>query len=200
MQELAQSPLVAGTDDRWPRATRARFLDAVADGTLPAEAFQRWLVQDYLFARGATTFLAVMIAKAPRPAHKLLVGGLAALDVELDWFESHVTRLRLDRSAPPHPVCRRYLDILIAAAYMQPFEVLTAVLFGAEVSYLAAWSALRPEGPYAEFIRRWSSQAFVEYVRGLLDLTRRYPHPQQQALFDDVLRHEHDFWQMTWEG
>ncbi len=200
MQEFVQSPLVVGAGDLWPRATQARFLEAVAAGTLPAEAFQRWLVQDYLFARGATGLLAVMVAKAPRPAHKLLIGGLAALDLELEWFESHVARLKLDLDTPSHRVCRRYVDFLVAAAYTQPFEALTAVLYGAEVSYLAAWSALQPQGPYAEFIRRWSSPPFAEYVRGLLDLTRRYPHPRQQELFNEVLRHERDFWQMTWEG
>jgi hypothetical protein len=30
MLEFAQSPLVVGAGERWPRATRARFLDAVA--------------------------------------------------------------------------------------------------------------------------------------------------------------------------
>ncbi len=200
MTEFEKSKLIQAAGDLWPAATHARFLDAVADGSLPAEAFQRWLVQDYLFAQGLVSFQALMTAKAPRDAHKLLIGGLAALDLELAWFEQHATRLRLDFHSPPHSVCRQYVDFLIASAYTQPFAVLAAILFGVEASYLAAWSALRAEGPYAEFITRWSNPHFGEYVRGLLGLVQRYPDASQQRAFNEVLWHERDFWQMTWEG
>jgi thiaminase/transcriptional activator TenA len=200
MTEFDKSKLIQAAGDLWPAATHARFLDAVANGSLPAEAFQRWLVQDYLFAQGLVSFQALMTAKAPRDAHKLLIGGLTALDLELAWFEQHAAGLRLDVHSPAHGVCRRYVDFLIASAYTQPFAVLAAILFGVEVAYLAAWSALPPEGRYAEFITRWSNAQFGEYVRGLLGVAQRYSDASQQRAFDEVLRHERDFWQMTWEG
>jgi len=53
------SPLVVGAGELWPQAVDADFLSAIGDGDLPQEAFERWLVQDYLFAQGLTTFEAI---------------------------------------------------------------------------------------------------------------------------------------------
>lgn len=46
------SRLAAGSGEWWDRGTRAAFLDAIGDGSLPREAFDRWLVQDCLFVQG----------------------------------------------------------------------------------------------------------------------------------------------------
>ena len=200
MYVLEESSLIAAAGDLWPQATRAAFLDAIAEGQLPEEAFRRWLAQDYLFAKGLTSFQAVAAAKTPRGSQSLLIQGLVAMDHEMDWFEANAAKMRIDLSVEPHRVCRRYVDYLIAASYAQQFEVLLAILFGVEASYPVAWSRLKPEGPYAQFIERWSSQHFVEYVQGLRDLAERHPHPRQQDDFNEVLRHERDFWSMTWEG
>ena len=198
MDEFERSPLVAGAGALWTEATRAPFLSAIRDGSLPREVFSQWLVQAYLFAKGATTFLAIAVAKTPRPAQKVLLSGLTALDLELDWFEENGQKRALDLKAAPHPTCRRYVDFLIASAYTQPFEVLLAILYGVEASYLCAWSAHEATGPYAEFIARWSNTEFVGDVRQLLKLCEQHIHPDQQLRFNDVLRHERDFWQMTW--
>ncbi|HUU95971.1 MAG TPA: TenA family transcriptional regulator [Phycisphaerae bacterium] len=200
MRTLEESALVTGAGELWREGTTAKFLEGIGDGTLPPEAFERWLAQDYLFARGLTSFQAVMAAKAPRDAHGPLIGGLAAMHAEMSWFESHLADRGIDLQADAHPVYRRYVDFLIASAYSAPFEVLCAIVYGVEVSYLAAWSALEAAGPYAEFIERWSSEPFTEYVRSLLELCNRHPHRDQQAAFNQVLRHERDFWRMTWEG
>ena len=200
MREFVRSRLVAGSGELWERATRAKFLSAIADGTLPEDAFCRWLAQDYLFAKELTTFQAIATAKMPRGPQTLLIGGLSALDQELHWFETIAANRSLDLNATRHPVCRRYVDFLIAAAYSSPFEVLLAILYGVEVSYLVAWSSLRPEGPYAEFIQRWSDDRFEAYVRDLRAVSDQHQHPDQQQQFNEVLRHEADFWRMTWEG
>lgn len=196
----SESTLIAAAGPLWRQATRSPFLAAAAAGTLPEEAFRRWLSQDYLFARGLIAFQAIALAKAPRDAHRVLTDGLVALDKELEWFENHAERRRLPLAGPPHPVCRAYLDFLMRNAYTQPWPLLAAILFGVEASYLAAWSALTPAGPYAEFIERWSNPGFVAYVDRLADLAARYPHPDAQQAFDQVLIYERDFWQMAWEG
>ncbi len=200
MQEFNEVPLIAAAGDLWGQATRAEFLTAAGDGTLPPESFHRWLEQDYQFARGLIAFQAVLAAKTPRPSNKPVIAGLVAIDAELDWFERHLSQRGLDAGAAPHPVCRRYVDFLVTAAYAAPFEVSLAILFGVEVCYLVAWSQLAPSGPYAEFITRWSNDAFGEYVRSLRVLVDRHRHGAQQAAFDATLRHECDFWSMTREG
>jgi thiaminase/transcriptional activator TenA len=122
------------------------------------------------------------------------------MENELTWFEGRAEEAHWSLDAPPHPICRRYCDFLVAAAHARPYGVLAAILFAVEASYLAGWSQLPASGPYAECIQRWSSPPFAAYVLALRGLAESNPHPEQQAAFDEVLRHERDFWRMTWEG
>lgn len=197
---IERSALVLGAGDLWRTGTTADFLSAIGDGNLPSEAFHRWLVQDYAFAKGLTAFQSVAIAKTPRPAQKVLIAGLFALDGELDWFEQKAREHQLDLTVANHPTCRRYVDYLIAAAYTQPYQVLLSILYGVEAAYLCGWSSLEPSGPYAEYIQRWSNPMFGEYVTELLGICDDEPDEIQQRQFNEVLRHERDFWRMTWEG
>ena len=197
---MAINSLVRDAGPLWDEATRSPFLDALAADRLTAEAFRRWLAQDYLFAKGLIAFQAILLAKAPRDCQKPLIEGLGALDREMDWFEFHAARLQLDLDIPPHPTCRRYIDFLIRCAYTQPYPVLLAILLGVEAAYLAAWTVLLPSGPYAEFIERWSSTDFVTYVGVLSGLAERHPHEAAQEHFNEVLVHEREFWKMSSEG
>ncbi len=192
--------LIRAAGELWEQATRSPFLEAAAAGTLPEEAFGRWLAQDYLFAKGLMAYQATVLAKAPRDCHHPLVSGLTALDGELSWFEAHAAGLGIELGGAPHPTCRAYIDFLLRAAASRPYPVLLAILFGVEVSYLAAWSALEASGPYAEFIARWSSEEFGEYVASLGTLAERYPHDDSQEQFNRTLEHERDFWRMVWAG
>lgn len=200
MGSFEDSRLARGAGELWQRATTAEFLDAVGDGSLPREAFDRWLVQDYLFVQGFTAFVATTAARTPRPEQSLVIGGLAALDEELGWFEEHLARRGLDPGADPHPTCRRYVDFLLAAAHTRAAPLLLTILFGVEVAYTVAWGRLAAEGRYGEFIERWTNPAFASYVEELMAVAEAHPHPEQQAVFDEVLRHEVDFWRMTWTG
>ena len=164
MLRFDNSLLVLRAGTLWQEATTAAFLDAIGDGTLPPEAFNLWLVQDYHFADALTSFQGIAAAKTPRQLRKPLIAGLSALDAELDWFEAQASARGLQLNAPMHEVCRRYCDFLIQAAYREPYPVLLAILFGVEATYLAAWSRLSPNGPYAEFIDRWSNPRFADYV------------------------------------
>ncbi len=61
-------------------------------------------------------------------------------------------------------------------------------------------SALETSEPYAESIERWSNSLFVDYVAELLGICDPDPDEIQQRQFNKVLRHEREFWCMTWEG
>jgi thiaminase/transcriptional activator TenA len=197
---MAIHSLIRSAGILWHEATHSPFLDALASGTLPADAFRRWLAQDYLFARRLLVFQASLLAKAPRDCQQLLIEGLGSLEKELAWFESQAARLQVHLDIPAHPICRRYTDFLLRCAYTEPDSVLLAILFGVEASYLAAWSALAPAGPYAEFIGRWSSAECAGYAAALGDLAGQHDHEAAQKHFNQVLAHERDFWKMSWEG
>jgi formylaminopyrimidine deformylase / aminopyrimidine aminohydrolase len=198
ISKFEQSRLAIGSGQMWRAGTTGEFLSAIRENRLPQDAFERWLVQDYLFVQGLTQFMALLISKTPRPAQKTLICGLVAFDSELDWFESHLSQRQLDLQAAPHKTCKRYVDYLIQIGHTESFEILLAAIYGVEVSYLCAWNALNATGPYAEFITRWTTPEFASYVRELLDLCDAHPHVEQQRVFDEVMRHERDFWQMTW--
>ncbi len=200
MKKFTESRLALGSGELWDLGTHAEFLDAVGDGSLPEDVFNRWLVQDYLFVRGFASFASLTVAKTPRPEQSVLIAGLSALDDELEWFEAHAQARSLDLGAELHPACQRYADFLITAGYSEPFQVLLAVFYGVEVAYAVAWGALEAQGPYAEFINRWTHADFQAYVRIVLGLADQYPHRRQQAMFNEVMRHEQDFWRMAWEG
>ena len=122
---------------------------------------------------------------------------------ELDWFAG-LQRERGLLQAATHPACARYTDFLLRSAYPEPAEQLLQILFGVEVAYLASFKALAdagatPDGIHGELIQRWSAALFADYVNDLYDLTTARPSPDS-GLFAEVLRHEHDFWRMTWEG
>lgn len=199
-QPLEDCAWVREAGPLWKQATAARFLDALADGSLPAEKFNRWLAQDHHFAHALTSFQAIVLAKTPREFRKLLLKGLVALDGETEWFESVAAARGVNLGGPQHPICRHYCDFLLRVAYIESYPILFVVLFGVEASYLAAWSRLRPEGPYQEFIRRWSSSEFAEYVSSLRALAEQHPRDSSQTYFEEVLNHERDFWTMAWEG
>jgi thiaminase len=63
--------LVRNAGPLWNEAACSPFLDALAAGGLAADAFRRWLTQDYLFAKDLLKFQAILLAKSPATATSL---------------------------------------------------------------------------------------------------------------------------------
>jgi thiaminase/transcriptional activator TenA len=192
--------LVRGAEKLWKQATRNKFLDAVGDGSLPEDDFRRWLVQNYLFVLGFTDFVALVASKTPRPDQKVIITGLTALNEELDWLENHAQSNDLDLEAEPHVVCQRHIDYLFSSTYRYPSPVLLAIVYAVEVAYTVAWGRLAPKGPYAEYIKRWTRRQYLDYVVELMKVVDQSSHPDQQIAFNEVMRHEGDFWMMNWKA
>ena len=190
--------------DLWRQATQHPFLDGIRDGTLPGEALDTWLAQDYLFVTTALQAQADLLARAPRADQALLIGGLAALESELTWFETHLRSRDLDLAAPLTVTGRAYGDFLrvMAAGPYPAGIVVTATL---ERAYLEAWSGARPGAPaYCEFVEHWTTDAFRAYIDALVAaadnaLSAASPHERVGAeeAFIWTARYERDFWQMA---
>jgi thiaminase len=151
----------------WARATRHPFLLGVRDGTVPAPAFERWLVQDRHFVGDLLRFQARLLARAPRAAQAVLASGAVALVEELDWFEIVAARRGLDPDAPRLPGTTAYAELLGRLDGADVPAALTA-LWAVERVYLDAWTTAAPgAAEYAEFVAHWTTPGFAGYVDGL---------------------------------
>ena len=196
---MPTSDLLRDHPSAWERATRHPFLLGVRDGTLPAGAFDTWLVQDHHYVGDLLRFQARLLARAPRPAQAVLAGGAVALVEELAWFEELAGRRGLDLAAPRLPATAAYaalLERLDAAAVPAAVTALWAV----ERVYLDAWTAAAPGAPeYAGYVEHWTAPAFAGYVDGLAaaadDLGGRH-----DDVVLEVLDAEVAFWDTAWDA
>lgn len=204
----AAARLLDANADLWPRILSHPFVAACGDGSLPAEAFDRWLVEDHYFVVAFRRFLAQMLAAAPdEDARDLLADGVAALTPELGLFRRHASERGLDLEAEPCPTTLGYTGY-VQAAPLDGFMTGLAVLYGAEKAYLDAWTAVReravPGSAYRGFIENWSSPAFRDYVDALAALLDRLagedPGASARRAFRRVVRFELRFWDAVHAG
>jgi thiaminase/transcriptional activator TenA len=188
----------------WQAATVHPFLDGVRDGSLPADSFDSWLAQDYLYARALVRAQSRITAAAPFADVGLLAGGVVAIVQELAWFEEMAARRGVALDAPMHSANRAYCDFLLASTYSAYPAQITAI-WALERTYLESWEGARPGAePYREFVERWTTDAFRSYVGDLQSVVDRElassTGEQAQEATDAfvwVTRHERGFWDMA---
>lgn len=180
----------------WDQILTHPFVAAAADGTLPEEAFERWLVEDHHFVVGFRRFLARLVELAPdEAARDLLAGALVPLQAELDLFRAAATERGLDLGTEPGPTTLGYTSYLLAST-ADGWRVALTVLYGAEKAYFDAWSVVRRQAeqssPYWPFIDNWSSPAFGEWVDDVGRLLEQVGRDERS--FERVVRFELRFW------
>ncbi|MGY2127763.1 thiaminase II/PqqC family protein [Blastococcus sp. SYSU DS0617] len=196
---MPTSDLLRDHPTAWERATRHPFLLGVRDGTLPAGAFDTWLVQDHHYVADLLRFQARLLARAPRPAQAVLAGGAVALVEELAWFEELAGRRGLDLDAPRLPATAAYaalLERLDAAAVPAAVTALWAV----ERVYLDAWTVAAPGAPeYAAYVAHWTAPGFAGYVDGLAAAADALGGRHDDVVLE-VLDAEVAFWDTAWDA
>jgi thiaminase/transcriptional activator TenA len=151
----------------WSRATEHRFLASVRDGTLPAAAFDAWLVQDHHFVGDLLWFQARLLARAPRAAHRVLAAGVTGLVQELDAFQVLAAERGLGLEDRRSPATVAYGDLLVGVDAL-PAEQALVALWAVERAYLDAWSYAAPGAPaYRPMVAHWTAPAFAAYVADL---------------------------------
>ena len=199
--------LIERHDRSWREAIRHRCLDGVRTGTPPAGAFETWLVQDYLFVLDGLAFQSRLVPRAPRRDQALIIGGLAALEAELGWFEERAKERGLALDAPRHPTNAAYGEFLTNLE-REPYAANITALWALEIAYLEAWRNAAPGHPdYRPFVEHWTTQEFAGYVSGLeqaaaaaLDEASGEERQRAEAAFLEVARLERDFWEMAFPG
>jgi formylaminopyrimidine deformylase / aminopyrimidine aminohydrolase len=193
--------LVPPSGPAWRSATGHRFLLGVRDGSLPAAAFDTWLVQDALYVGDLLRFQGRLLGRVPRPAQRVLAAGLVALVAELDWFEERATDRGLRLDAPRLPATQAYAALLDRLDAVAPGPAVAA-LWVLERVYLDAWSSAAPAaGPYGPFVEHWTTPEFTAYVAGLeraADVLLGDAVPEGlDGLVGEVLAAETAFWDMA---
>lgn len=191
---------------RWRAATSHPFLDGARTGELPADAFDRWLVQDRHFVEALTRTWATITAVAPSADLQLLADGISAFVGELRWFDGIAAKRAL-APAPPLPAATAYVAHLHEVAN-QPYAVAMAAMWTVEAAYLDAWRSARPGAPeYRSFVEHWADDAFAAFVARIeavaddaLATASRGMFDAAAAAVDATLDHEAAFWAMTWSG
>lgn len=200
--------LIEGHERIWREATEHPFLDGVREGKLPDGAFDEWLVQDYLFVLSGLVFQSRLVPRSPRADQSLVIGGLAALESELGWFEEKAKERGLSlESAERHPTNKAYGD-LFTSLEDRSYPAKITALWAVEEAYLDAWTNASPgAGEHREFVEHWTTPEFAGYVRALKDaadsaLAEASEDEKREAedSFLEVARLERDFWSIAVPG
>ena len=111
-----------GIADIYAAILRHPFVTGLTDGSLPADAFSGFVVQDVLFLRGYAKALTGIASRAPRTAETEMFGRQAAgiVTAEMRLHDSLLADLDIDpavlTAAQPTPVTLAYTSYLIATA------------------------------------------------------------------------------------
>ncbi|MCX7592331.1 MAG: TenA family transcriptional regulator [Fischerella sp.] len=188
----------------WHAATIHPFLQQCKLGTIQPQQFNTWLVQDYLFAIEFTRMVGRVLASAPSHHFDVILGGLAALKDELNWFKEKAAQRQLNLDTIKQPTCTKYCEYMHSLA-VKPYPVQATALWAIELAYNQAWQlpGTMPV-PYDEFADRWGNPGFTEYVKLLeqqadevLKTASDEIQQQAQEAFVKVAKFEQDFWQMA---
>jgi thiaminase/transcriptional activator TenA len=160
--------------DDWRRATEHRFVRELADGSLDAACFRRYLAQDYAFIETLVTVVGFAVARADSmAAKKRLAGFLGVLTSdENDYFQrafDAVGASARERRGPPlSPVTAELRDLMLEAGEAGGYADVLSVMLPAEWVYLTwgqAQAEARPaQAHYREWIELHALPEFADFV------------------------------------
>ncbi len=159
------------------------FNRELAEGSLSAERFRFYILQDSLYLAGYARALSLAAARAPdaEAAAIFTRSAQGAIEVEQALHAGVLARFGVGPEAAmqtePSPSCFAYTNFLLAAAQKDSFEVLAAAILpcfwiyweiGCQIS-----AAAQPGNPYADWIATYSDPAFGEATKAVIDLCDR---------------------------
>lgn len=203
----------------WARCLNHPFVTGIGDGTLPAEKFRYFMLQDYLYLFDYARVFALGVVKARDAAlMRLFAKNVdAILDGEMAVHRAYMARLGIPEArvleaemAPENLAYTRYM--LWEAERGGPREIASAIL-ACSWSYAEIGQALarRPgalEHPfYGQWVQSYASAEYGEANQALIALTDRLgaeasgeERARLQEIFVQCSRYELGFWDMAWEA
>ncbi|MCJ0906541.1 TenA family protein [Rhodococcus sp. ARC_M6] len=194
------------------------FLRRLGDGTLPLDAFRRYIEQDQLYLDGYSKALSLVSAHAPDPQASGFWANSAstAVSVEAALHEGMLTGGVLPESTgrPEHSqACLGYVSYLIATAATASYAVSAAAVLPcfwiyAEVGRGLAASAREvldadPSHPYAQWVTTYDAPEFHESVaqaRALVDAAAEAATEADRDAMSEAFRIASRYELMFWDS
>ncbi|MGL4289170.1 MAG: thiaminase II [Phreatobacter sp.] len=210
--------LKSASQAEWSSYVDHDFVRRMGAGTLPASAFQVYLVQDYLFLIQFARAYALAIYKSRTLADmRAAQRGLSAiLDVEMDLHVRLCGRWGLTpdaiEAAPEHQATIAYTRFVLDCGVSGDLLDLHVALAPCVIGYAEIGRRLAPDGvaalgdhPYRDWIGEYAGEVYQEIAQGarahLAGLAARSMTEQRFAelagIFAKASRLEADFWQMA---
>lgn len=210
--------LAARSEPHWTSATDHAFTRAIGDGSMPDEAYIRYLIEDYTFITDLASTLGYLVAKAPSMRSKSRLSAFLALltseenDYFLRSFEALGVSPETYEAAAQGPVTRAFADLLLKSSGSGSYAEGLTCLLCAEWCYLT-WGKREAQKPRPEkfYLAEWIDlhavpgfEAFVNWIRRELDEIGPVLSGEQQetlaALFRRMSILESAFFEFAWTG
>ncbi|MFN3130391.1 TenA family protein [Roseibium sp.] len=210
--------LAARAEPHWSAATGHAFTKAIGDGSMPDDAYARYLIEDYTFITDLASTLGYLVAKAPSMRSKARLSGFLALltseenDYFLRSFEALSVSPSVYETAAQGPVTRAFADLLLTSSGKGTYAEGLACLLCAEWCYLT-WGLREAQKPRPQhfYLAEWIDlhavqgfESFVNWIREEMDAVGSALGAAEQerlaVIFIRMSRLETAFFDAAWTG
>ena len=202
----------------WEACLKHPFVTGIGDGTLAAEKFRYFMLQDYLYLFDYARVFALGVVKArdPRLMRIFAANVDAILGGEMEIHRTYMARLGITEeqvfAVKPALDNLSYTNYMLSVASTGgPAEIVASIL-ACSWSYAEIGQALAripgaAEHPfYGEWIRGYASDSYAATNQSLIELMDALAagaSGEQLARLTDIFvncsRYELGFWDMSWE-
>ncbi|MER3444403.1 MAG: hypothetical protein C4333_09925 [Meiothermus sp.] len=144
------------------------FVQRLASGRLPSQAFTAWMVQGLYINDAMIRYQAHLLRKAPASHRKVLAVLLVTLCEDADWLEEHFSPLQHPLYADTERYCRLFTEL-----ERLPYPLALALDWCLHRSYQQLWREAVPTSELMEFMwDRWASEEIQSLMAQLEGLVR----------------------------
>lgn len=205
--------------DAWGASFDHPFVRALAEGTLDAERFKFYQMQDARYLEAFADACSLISTRCPSPGDKLwfIDAARLALVVEGELHAGYGEKLGYTAediaALTPTPNNAAYQNHMIATATRGTLLEATAAMTPCPWLYIDLGQHLErelgtipDEHPYADWLRMYADPGFNEYMDQLLERLQRFADAHDAAARDRAekafvmsAQYEWMFWQQAWE-
>lgn len=209
---------IEAAGNAWGASFEHPFVLAIADGSLPAERFRYYQMQDARYLEAFSDVAALISTRCIDPADKLwfIDAARLALVVEGELHAGYGRKLGFGpgdvAALELGPVTRAYRDHMLATAQTGTLVEAIAALTPCPWLYteighhlLAKVGTIPQDHPYGDWLALYSGSDFEDYMQRMLQLLQRAADAADEpareralAAFRISARYEWQFWEQGW--